>query len=100
MLYRRRELRRLWKVEIFDIAPGETPNEDTSTRAVTVVAWNRVDAIRGTGSKAAKQPEPLFFVTFPDAEDNIYRINSPQEGPIGDPVVPSVIRTDEAAENW
>jgi hypothetical protein len=85
MFYKQRHLNRLWEVEIInEDDPAEPPRKET------LIAWNAVGAIRNTGKPVARQPAALFFVTYPDAEGNIYRIDSPREGPTGDPVTPSI----------
>ena len=89
MFYKKKYLPRLWEVEIYESNPdGES---EIPTRKETLVAWNAVDAIRRAGNRVAKQPKALHFITHPEYEGGpIYRINSPQDGPIGDPIVPSI----------
>ena len=63
MFYKRRELRRLWEIEIYTEDPNENPDVPTPTKTETLVAWNAVGAIRATGGRAAKEPKPLYYVT-------------------------------------
>jgi hypothetical protein len=103
MFYRKRELRRLWEIEVYDGDPHEDPDTPTPTHKETIIAWNAVDAIRSAGGPVAVQPKALFFVTWPvpgDPEENIYRINNTGEGPVGDPIVPSVRRDDPTTDDW
>jgi hypothetical protein len=97
MLYKRRELRRLWRVHVYQ---GDHNAEDAKTVESTVVAWNQTDATRAAGGEIAELPEPLHFVTHPDADDNVYRIDDPNVGPIGDPITPSIVRADPSEEEW
>jgi hypothetical protein len=98
MFYKRRELRRLWEVEVFD---GDPHDKDTAVYKTTIIAWNAVDAIRHAGSAVAKQPIALYYVTWPDKPGGpVYRINSTAGGPVGDPVVPSVSRDELSQEDW
>lgn len=92
MFYRGREMRRLWEVEVFD---GE-PEDDTPTHFETVVAWNAVDAINRCAAHVAKMPEEICFVTWPDDEDKIYRIDS-TAGPSTEVIEPSVGDTGDWA---
>ena len=101
MFYRRRELRRLWEIEVYDGDPNEHPDIPTPTHTETLVAWNAVDANRGAGGPVAAPPKALFFVTWPPKPgDPIYRINNTGEGPVGEPIVPSISRNDPAEEDW
>lgn len=97
MFYRRRELQRLWEVEVFD---GDPEDPDVTTHKETVIAWNHVDATRKAGKHVATPPVELHFVTWPDTDENIFRINNTSEGPVGDPVNPSMAVVDLSEEDW
>ena len=96
MFYNQRELRRLWKIEVYE---GDPNDPDVTVRTETIVAWNQVDAIRHAGGKLAVQPEALYFVTWPDNNNQIYRIND-TSGPIGEPIEPSIGIKIIEDENW
>lgn len=84
MVYKKRELRRLWGVDIY---VGDRDDPKTKTRIEGVVAWSQVDAIRHAGGHVVSQPKPICFVTWPDFDGGpIFEIKSPKIGPIGDPI--------------
>jgi hypothetical protein len=93
---RTRALRRLWEIEVYE--GNETPDEDTPTRTETVIAWNAVDAIRRSGSRAFAQPRSLGFVSWPVDGDDIFIVATPKIGPIGDPVETTIATPEE--ESW
>lgn len=100
MFYRGRELRRLWEIEVFD---GDREDPECPTKVETVIAWNAVDAIRRTGDRAAAQPKALHFVTWAedgDSAQRIFRINNTEEGPVGDPIEPSIALPELTDEDW
>jgi len=91
-------MRRLWEVEVFD---GDREDPDCPIKKETVIAWNEVDAIRRTGDRAASRPKALHFVTWPNPGEDaskIFRINNTEEGPVGEPVEPTVALPQE--EDW
>lgn len=98
MFYRGRELRQLFEMEVYEDVEKKN-DENPVTYTETVVAWNAVDAIRRSGGKAATYPEHKGFVTWPEADGKVYIINSPLEGPSGDPINPTIpIPTEE--DTW
>ena len=91
MVYKKRELRRLWEVEIYD---GDREDSDVTTHLDRLVAWNHVDAIRHAGGHVATTPEAICFVTWPDFDGGpIYRVDSPSVGPVGDPITARIAAT-------
>lgn len=97
MFYNHRELKRVWRVKTF-IGDKEVPNPKIQEE--TVVAWNQVDAIRASGREVAEPPEPLFFVTWPDADENIYRVDDVGVGPVGNPVKTSIAPVELSEGDW
>jgi hypothetical protein len=71
-----------------------------TTHVETVIAWNQVDATRRAGRHVAQLPKQVCFVTWPDADGNIFRIESTEEGPIGEPLDPSLAPPEPAEEDW
>ena len=95
MFYKNRELRRLWRIYIYD---GDKEDPECPIREETLVAWNAVDAIRRCGQAAARQPEEVCFVSWPDDDAQaIQRVANPLAGPVGDVVVPSIAVADKEA---
>jgi len=90
MFYRRRELRRLWEVDVYD---GDPEDPDVEIRTETLIAWNAVDAIRHSNGSVVSQPRAVCFVSWPEGSNpNIYRVDNTGDGPVGDAIVPSVRR--------
>jgi hypothetical protein len=92
-----RELKRLWEVEVY---VGDPDASEVETRKHTIIAWNHVDAIRHTGGKPVVMPKALFFVTHPDEQGRIFRINDTSEGSIGEPINPSIAPPEIEDEDW
>jgi hypothetical protein len=88
MIYRNEELKRLWKVTLYD---GDPDDPDTPTVEETVIAWNQVDAInKCLGRKAAKMPEMICHVYANANNPSIfYRIDG-TSGPSEEIVNPSI----------
>jgi len=85
-----RILRRLWEVEVYD---GDKDDPLCETRTETVVAFNHVEAIRLVPGDIAELPNPICHVTWPrmgDPDGDIYRIDNTSDGPVGDPVKPTI----------
>lgn len=93
MFYRKRELRRLWEVEIYD---GNPDAKKPKNHIEKVVAWNAVDAIRRCGEmRVASQPKAVCFVTWPEAEGSpIFKIES-TAGPTDEEIKPSIGGEDD-----
>lgn len=88
MFYRQRELRRLWRVEVYD---GDPEGDGVTTHIETVIAFNAVAANRKAGGPIAKEPVALHYVTWPEEENGpVFRVNSTKEGPVGDPIEPTI----------
>lgn len=92
MIYMRRELRRLWAVNVYvKTEDSSPPTDDTEQIAHTIIAWNEVDAIRLAPGDAATRPEAICFVTWPEEDgDPIYRVNHPTTGPTDEEINPTV----------
>lgn len=75
MVYKARELRRLWELVVY---VGDPDAEKPKTKKETVVAFNPVDAARrAMPRKLAVRPKELTFVTWPEpGETDIYEIYS------------------------
>jgi len=87
MRYKGRELRRLFEVRVYT---GDPDAKRPKTKKETVVAFNAVEAVRFCGGKASKQPEPLCYVTWPEADgEPIFRIND-TGGPTETEINPSI----------
>lgn len=96
MRYKNRELRRLWEVDVYE---GDPDDEDVALRTETLIAFNQVEAVRRAGGPVASLPRQICFVSWGEKEgDPIYRVDSPKEGPAGDPIEPSISRVEE--EYW
>lgn len=68
MMYKRRSLQRLFKVEVFagdDIEKAKRAKKP-KTETLMVVAWNDVDVFRKVGDRVVKQPEPECHVVMCD----------------------------------
>jgi hypothetical protein len=81
MIYRKRELRRLWELKVYKT------DKKVHTRTETVIAWNAVDAIRQARGEVATQPKAVCYVTWDDPPLEIY---DPTAGPIDKIVTPSI----------
>jgi hypothetical protein len=90
-------LRRLWSVEVF-----QGPSSDnTPVKTETCIAMNESDVHRTVPGEFRSRPEPLFYVTWPPLDNPggpVYRIDNTTDGPIGDPISPSVSSPD--FEGW
>lgn len=73
MIYKARELRRLYKCKVYKT------DKKCHTREETVIAWNAVDAIRQARGELAEQPEELCFVTWDDPPLEIYSTAGPTD---------------------
>lgn len=89
MIYKKRELRRLWELKVYD---GDPDAKKPKTKKETVVALNAVDATRRAGNRRlAVLPREIAYVTWPDNPgDSIYEIYDPSEGPTNKKVKPSI----------
>jgi hypothetical protein len=88
MVYKARELRRLWELLVYI---GDPDAAKPKTKKETVVAFNPVDATRRAAPrKMALPPKELTFVTWPEVEDGpVYEISS-TAGPSNKKVKPSI----------
>jgi hypothetical protein len=98
MRYQRRELMRLFKVEVYD---GDPDDPKTKTLKETIVAWNAMDAIRRCGNKRlVSQPVASHHVTHPKHEDGpIYKIDS-TAGPTDETEVKPSILTKPSTSDF
>lgn len=87
MYYQGRELRRLWKVVIFNEDPDTTPLDELTTREEKVIAWNAVDAIRRSKHGVAERPEAECFVTWDDPPLKIFSVKTGPQGLVADPTI-------------
>ena len=84
MIYKRRELRRLWRIYVYDGDPNDP--DGCSAREETVIAFNAVEANRKSGGVLALQPEALHYVTW---DDEPLRIDS-TAGPTREVIQPTL----------
>lgn len=63
MIYKNRELRRLWEVEVYK---GDPDDEKPKTKKETVIAFNAVEANRLAPGPVASEPVAISFVTWDD----------------------------------
>ena len=96
MFYRGNELKRLYEIEIYE---GDRNDPEATTRTETIIAWNHVDAIRRVRNPVS-QPVALHFVTNPDSTGKIYRIDNTTDGPVGEPLNPSIAPIAVEDEDW
>jgi hypothetical protein len=88
MYYQGRELRRLWKVVLYNEDPDTIENlDDLTTREEKVIAWNAVDAIRRSKDAVAERPEPECFVTWDDPPLKIFSVKTGPQGLVADPTI-------------
>ncbi len=89
MFYKRRELRRLWDVEVYN---GDPEDPNVTTHIETVVAFNAVEANRKCGGRVALPPTARCYVTWPvdpNTTGPIYRIDS-TAGPSDELIEPTI----------
>lgn len=85
-MYKRRMLRRLYIVKVFDEDPDENPDSDTHEEKV--IAWNETDAIRRCGPfRVAERPQAECYVTWDDQPKKIY---DSKKGPSEEPADPTL----------
>lgn len=91
MIYRNRSLRRLWQIKRFIPRQDGMPHDqDSQITTETLIAWNRVDAIRRAQGEVSEPPKPLCFVTWDDPPREIYDTS----GPTDKVVEPTIEMTD------
>lgn len=94
MRYKGRELRQLFEIEIFT---GDWEDGDEDTETVTSLGVNAEDALRRLGNRrAAKYPEALCYVTWPEPGQpatDIYRIDD-TGGPSDEKLEPDFMRRE------
>lgn len=90
MIYRARELRRLWLVKIYD---GDKEDPECPIREETVVAWNASGATRRAGGSVSELPVSLGFITW---DPNPLFIES-TKGPTNKLAFPSI---GEVGDGW
>lgn len=87
MIYKSRQLRRLYQVEIYKT------DKRVHTHTETLIAWNAVDANRRVQGELAVEPKPICFVTW---DDPPRRIENPTDGAL-ETVLPTIAA---AYEHW
>ena len=98
MRYQRRELMRLFEVEVYD---GDPDDPKTKILKESIVAWNALDAIRSCGKRRlVSQPVAMHHVTHPKEEDGpIFKIDS-TAGPIDETEVKPSITTAPSTSDF
>jgi hypothetical protein len=88
MVYKARELRRLWELVVY---VGDPDAEKPKTKKETVVAFNPTDAVRRAAPRKLAVPAvALCFVTWPEEADGpVYEIYS-TAGPTNKKVKPTI----------
>jgi hypothetical protein len=81
VIYKRRELRRLWRVKVYKT------DKKVHTHEETLVAWNAVEAIRMARGEVAKAPEAVCYITW---DNPPRRIDDPSAGPLDEIIEPSI----------
>ena len=90
MIYKRRNLQRLWEVVVY---VGDRDAKKPKTEKETVIAWNDVDVARKLGDRIAKPPVSLGYV-YQDPKSGEWLIIEDTSGPTKKKAKPTV-KSDE-----